>query len=134
MDPLCPLCKVEAETTRHVLWGCPATKNAWSMCNSKIRKKCIEHDEFVYIVEDLHKKLKHEDFEFLTVVARNMWLQHNRVIHGGPFSHLTILVSKAPNSSPAFISANTWQYTREEVGNQRNLRWQAPIDGFVKVN
>jgi hypothetical protein len=26
-DPLCPICGVEVETTRHALWSCLATKD-----------------------------------------------------------------------------------------------------------
>jgi hypothetical protein len=39
-DPLYPLMRgIEAEATGHVLWGCPATKDAWNICGSKIQKK-----------------------------------------------------------------------------------------------
>lgn len=38
-DPLYPLrgIEAEAEATGHVLWGCPATKDAWNICGSKIQ-------------------------------------------------------------------------------------------------
>jgi hypothetical protein len=36
--PLCPLCEVEAETKRDILWGRPAARVIWSMCDTKIQK------------------------------------------------------------------------------------------------
>jgi hypothetical protein len=38
----------------------------------RFKKRCIKHEEFAYIAEDLHKKLENDDLEFLAVVARNL--------------------------------------------------------------
>lgn len=48
-DSSCLICEVESETTRHVLWGGPATKAVWSTCGGRIQKRCIEHMGFVFI-------------------------------------------------------------------------------------
>jgi hypothetical protein len=71
-DPLCPLCGVEAETIENVLWGCPAAKATWNMCGKKIQKSWIEHEEFVFIVEEFHRHLDNNDVELIAVVARNL--------------------------------------------------------------
>jgi hypothetical protein len=45
--------EVEAETTGHVLWGCPAAKAIWSLCGRKIKKRSMELEDFVFTVQDI---------------------------------------------------------------------------------
>jgi len=70
-DPICPICGVVVETTGHVLWRCPLTKDARSMCGSILQKSSIENVEFIHTVKELQDKLDDEEFSTLAVVARN---------------------------------------------------------------
>ena len=44
------------------------------------------------------------------------------------------MVSKACESLEAFRSASSWQYLEEVAENTKNIRWQAPMKSFFKVN
>lgn len=105
-DPLCPLCEAEEETTNHVLWGCPAAGLIWSMCGSKIQKRCIVNEEFVFIIKELQRYLDNDDKELIEVVARNVWLRRIAMVHGKPISPYTSVVNNAYDSLAAFQNAN----------------------------
>jgi hypothetical protein len=103
------------------------------MCGRKIqKKKCIEHEDFVIInVETLQQELEPNDLELMAVMAQNLWLRRNVVVHWGLLNHATLLVSKASNSLATFHSANSRQQIRAENDHNTNLRWQGPSYGRV---
>lgn len=74
-DSFCPLCKIEAETTGHALWGCPIAKSIRGTCGKKIQKRFIVQDDFVLIVEDHHGLLDSKDMELLAITARLLWFR-----------------------------------------------------------
>jgi len=49
-------------------------------------------------------------------------------------SPLSTVVSKAFESLEAFRSANARKYSDKESAITRNISWQAPMNGFFKVN
>lgn len=61
------MCTAQAETTGHILWGCPAAKAIWSVCSSKIQKRSSEHEDFWDILSDLAQVLDQEDLERVAV-------------------------------------------------------------------
>jgi hypothetical protein len=65
----------------------------------------------------------------VNLVATPEW-----VVHGGIFSHPTLIVSQALDSLEAYRSANSSQGICLEAILTSNLRLQAPLEGFVKVN
>lgn len=95
------------------------------------KKKCIEHEDFVIIVETLQQELEPNDLELMAVMAQNLWLRRNVVVHWGLLNHATLLVSKASNSLATFHSANSRQQIRAENDHNTNLRWQGPSYGRV---
>lgn len=95
-DPLCPICRLEAETTGHALWSCPATRDASNMCKRKLQKSRVENEDFIHIVETLHNKLDNDGLELLAVVAKNLWFRRN--VPSGNFCHLNQIVRKATES------------------------------------
>lgn len=133
-DPFCPLCGLVAETTGHILWECGTTKDVWSLCGQKIQKRSIEHEDFVAIIEILQRDMEPNDMELIVVVARTLWLRRNVVVHGGIFSHPTLIARKALDSLKAYRSANSRQGTHPEDIPITNLSWQGLLEGFVKVN
>lgn len=131
---LCPLCGMEAETTSHVLWSCLATMVVWSMCRSKIQKRSIVHDDFVFIVEKLHRFLNKEDMELMAVHARLVWLWRNVVVYGRSVNALHSVVNKATESLMAFQSANFWPPSMVAATPPGGLCWLALQPNFVKIN
>jgi hypothetical protein len=132
-DPLCPLCGAEAETTGHVLWGCPTAKAIWSMCGSKIKKQCIANAESVFIVEEFQRYVDMEDMELIGVVARNLWLRWNEVVYGKTVSPSSLVVSNAYESLVAFHDANS-RKSSDQVIETPEIHWKAPLHGSIKVN
>lgn len=86
------------------------------------------------IVEELHRYLDKDKMELMAIVACSLWLKQNAVVYGRTISPLNTVVSKAFKSLATFQSANSRPIFNVGVGSSRNLCWQAPPDGFVKVN
>lgn len=102
------------------------------MCDSKIQKRSIVDENFAFILEKLHPFLDKDDMELLGVVVLNLWLRRNAVVYGKPNSLYNTVVSNTYNSLIAFKEANSHKLSRTIGENE--LRWEAPMDGFVKVN
>lgn len=62
-DSLCLICGVAEETTEHVLWNCPATRDAWSICCWKLQKCSEMYDEFILFVYIMRKKMDKDELE-----------------------------------------------------------------------
>jgi hypothetical protein len=60
------------DTRGNILWGCLAANAILSMCSSKIQKRCIANENFVFIVEELQRYVDMEDMKLIGVVARNL--------------------------------------------------------------
>jgi hypothetical protein len=70
----------------------------------------------------------------MAVVARNLWLRHNAFVYGIEISPAIMVVGCAVELMEAFQAAN---YRKDEVATKvliNNLIWEAPNNGFVKVN
>jgi hypothetical protein len=133
-DPIWPNCGVEYESTRHVLWSCPATQIVWSMCGSKIQKRSIMHEDFVVIVDELYCYLDKEEMEIMAVVAQSIWLRRNALVHGKKVSPSNVVVKNAIDSLEAYRTANSQIKGVIERDNTKVLCWEAPKEDFVKVN
>jgi len=102
------------------------------MCDSKIQKCSIVHENFAFILEKLHRFLDKDDMELLGVVVPNLWFRRNAVVYGKLNSPYNTVVSNAYNSLIALKDANSHKLSWT-IG-EMDLRWEAPMDGFVKVN
>jgi hypothetical protein len=70
----------------------------------------------------------------MAVVARNLWLRHNAFVYGIEISPAIMVVGCAVELMETFQAAN---YRKDEVATKvliNNLIWEAPNNGFVKVN
>ena len=77
----------------HVLWSCPTIKDIWSRCDRPIqKKKSVNHEEFVFIWEELLRILSKEDMEFMAVVARQLWLRRNAFVYGNKINLSSTMV------------------------------------------
>lgn len=72
--------------------------------------------------------------ELVAVVARSIWLRGNALVFGRKVSPPNLIISKALESLEAFLNANSRPYIETAVDNTRATRWQAPLEGFVKIN
>lgn len=62
------------------------------MCERKIKKWCIEHDNFMFIVEDYHRYLDLDELALMAIVAQTLWMRLNIVVFARPLSPLNTVV------------------------------------------
>jgi hypothetical protein len=60
--------------------------------DERFRKIIIEQEDFVAIIETHQRDMEPDDMELIAMVARTLWLRRNVVVHGGIFSHPTIII------------------------------------------
>jgi len=37
-DSQCPICGIDEETVKHVLWNCPSARNIWGVCHEVTKR------------------------------------------------------------------------------------------------
>lgn len=87
MDPSCIFCKLEGESTMHILWNCPSSNNVWGACAKKLQKCTKGGDSFLVLLEELIDKCKVEELELFGVLAWSLWFRRNKVVHGEKLRH-----------------------------------------------
>jgi hypothetical protein len=91
------------------------------------------YEDFVFILEELQRFMGNGDIELVGVVAQNIWLRRNSVVHGKSTSPHNKVVSNAFISLMAFKNANS-QKIWGIIAEKRELCWKALLNGFVKIN
>jgi hypothetical protein len=77
MDPLFPCCKLEVETTSHVLWFCPALRDVWG-CGPKIFQKLSSMESsFLSLFEGFLGRFGYEELDLMAVMPCKIWLRRN---------------------------------------------------------
>lgn len=134
-DPLCPVCRLDEETVGHVLWSCPAARDVWLKGNVKIQKSCNAKDTFCNILQKLSERLTGEEFDLVACVARQIWLQQNKLIFEDTFSHPK-LVFKAACDQMEFHKQVTEGLRGEHKVTCGTVeeKWKPPPRGISKVN
>jgi hypothetical protein len=69
-DALCPFCVSEEKTCLHVLWDCPAARDAWEVSLKKFQKYTSGASTFCQLVEDMFKICDEEEICFFVGLAR----------------------------------------------------------------
>jgi hypothetical protein len=122
MDPRCPICEQEPETTIHALWTCLAARDVWCVGEKIFQKSCIEGPTFLTLVEGLLQRCSSEEFAQFMSIAWRIWLRRNEVIHGGAFLHPGQMVKQAVQVGEKF----------QEVLAGRKSQ-QIPNEGFSET-
>jgi hypothetical protein len=81
-----------------------------------------------------HMKLDEEEIQLCAVVARQIWLRRNVVIHGGILEHPKMVVQHAREQINSFELA---MVARQQNGVSLEVaesRWIKPPEGWVKLN
>lgn len=94
-DPLCPVCGIEVETGFHILWNCPSAMDVWSLCSVKFQKSSFQGPRFMQVVEGVFKKCTQEELQQFVGIARRIWLRRNEVVHGGGFTHPSVILQQS---------------------------------------
>ena len=129
MDPLCPICGLEVETTLHILWECPSTTDVWGASSKRIKKSCFTGQSFFRMLEEIGRKFTEEDIKLFVGLSRQVWLRRNTFIHPNT------LVLKACSALDDFVEATARnEMERAAPVTMENGGWQAPPTGVYKAN
>jgi hypothetical protein len=78
----CPICQYAEETTGHALWNCPGAQDVWLEASKKLQKCVCDDGDFVPIFSRLKEKLDEDEMCIFMVIARQIWLRRNAIVHG----------------------------------------------------
>ncbi|XP_075670320.1 uncharacterized protein LOC142640111 [Castanea sativa] len=131
-DGTCKLCRQEAETGLHAMWGCRVARDVWAGCQGRIQKRTGGQIDFIQLVEEMMDKLEVEELELFLVQCWVIWNQRNSVLHGGVLQDPSRLVKRATDL------LEEYRGSREllAVHNTTRLvqKWEPPVGLSYKVN
>lgn len=104
-DPLCPVCGLTVESGFHILWQCPSAIDVWSMGSKKFQKSVFTGPDFRQVAEAMFNKCDQEELAQFAGLARRIWLRRNEVVHGGTFSHSSIILQRTNTAIQEFTTA-----------------------------
>ncbi|XP_039173849.1 uncharacterized protein LOC120296210 [Eucalyptus grandis] len=133
-NPLCPLCKQEAETVEHTLLLCSWTTRIWKAAPLHIKVSRIgltRFDEWLYMVKKNQTSAK--KFDLITVTLWSIWKDRNQFIYGHRPLHPQQTILKAEALHESF---STWN--NKKKGDQHSdtipQRWKPPSPESLKIN
>ncbi|XP_059450922.1 uncharacterized protein LOC132181699 [Corylus avellana] len=131
----CILCCSEKETVHHILWACPSAQDVWGASSCKLQKCARSYSDFKDFFEELSVQLSGKDLNLLALTLRGIWRRRNLVVHGGDFTHPSIIADTAWEGLLQFTQANEKELNQADEGRGgTGMKWQAPPSGFYKVN
>jgi ribonuclease HI len=133
-DFFCPICERDIESGFHALWSCPAAMDVWSLGVVKFQKCSFQGPKFLQVVEGVFRKCSQEEIQKFVGVARRIWLRRNEVVHGGCFTHLTMIIQATTRAIADFNTAHGKNDEQVVDALQSTVRWAAPMTGWVKAN
>jgi hypothetical protein len=111
---MCLVCLSKEEMVVHACWDCPAAKDVWGVCNIKLQKSTTGGRDFMQVFKEVSSRCEKDEVELFAVVARWIWLRRNDLVHGGTFTHPTLLLKSAKNALEEYQRLNA------RVGEQDN--------------
>jgi ribonuclease HI len=133
-DPMCPICGREVETSFHILWQCPSAMDVWSMGNLKFQKSAFKGPCFSQVVAGMFSKCSPEEIQQFVGLARRIWLRRNEVVHGGMFTHPSVIMQITRRAIADFQAAHEKQAVQNTSSGLQGTRWEAPQFGWLKAN
>ena len=104
-DALCPICALEEEASFHILWSCPSARDVWCGSIKKFHKSSPNGPTFRGVVEEMFRMCDEDELRLFVSLPRRVWFRRNEVVHGGPFTHPTVLVQQATHAILEFSAA-----------------------------
>jgi hypothetical protein len=132
-DTLCPMCGIEPETSGHIIWNCDSSKAVWMECGRRIQKLSLATDDGLGLFESWMGKLEQEELNFVSCMARRIWLRRNSVVFGGLISPPGLLVQSTKESLEAYHHVRKLPGLGTTTRPARS-RWKKPPAGVLKVN
>jgi hypothetical protein len=94
-DDLCQFCYLERETVLHVIWECPVAHDVWGVSEQVFQKRRTLGSDFMELVGELADTLSRSDLFLFVVTTREIWQRRNVVLHGGVFTHPSMVAKIA---------------------------------------
>jgi hypothetical protein len=119
----------------HALWACPAAEDVWG-ASKNIFQKCSSFGlGFMQVPESILQKSGTKEFDFFVCLARKIWFQRNKVVHGGVFTHLNQLVEDMKLSWKDYIQLHRIGIpTSSTILTKTEMKWTLPPVEWCKVN
>ncbi|XP_059441059.1 uncharacterized protein LOC132173561 [Corylus avellana] len=102
--------------------------------NRTLQKFPSFEDDFASIFEVLLGKLEEEELQLCAVVARQIWLRRNVVVHGGEFIPPKMVIQQAKEQINSYELAMAVRQQPRGSIEVAESRWRRPPAGFVKLN
>jgi hypothetical protein len=91
--------------------------------------------DFMHIFKKVSSRCKKEEVELFAEVARRIWLRRNDLVHGGTFTHPSLLLKSAENALEEFQRLNVQVEEQEDKEKAPEMVvLQPPPRGSVKLN
>lgn len=133
---LCPVCGLEVETARHVLWQCPTVQDVYCKVLVKIQKISISNSPFADSWKQFTTKLNCRKLSDAAHIFKRIWFRRNNLIHQKIFTHLNNILCKAKEELYVFIDVNSKvrQPSQATHIDQIFTKWMKPPTDMIKVN
>lgn len=135
IDSLCPMCRMEEETSLHILWNCKKVKatwkevfkDQWSMIKMMLRGCCNNLQVALTLLENISDV----ELEYIWTTAWTVWNQQNAyVMQNVPPDYAAV-------SGKASAWLDEWRNVRgPQSTTTPRLRtfWSVPESGVYKIN
>lgn len=133
-DLMCPICKLEVETTFHILWGCPSASDVWGVSSRVFQKSTFSGPGFLQVAEGVFQTFGGDEFCVFAETAKRIWFKRNAWIHDGVFLHSNAIVKEATDSIQEFHSTNRAEDNSSSTRVDRRKQWAKLMDGWCKLN
>jgi hypothetical protein len=104
-DPSCLFCGAAAETGFHVLWDCPSAKDVWSMACGVLQKSSYLALIFYKLWKGFSANVGRRTALLFVGIARRIWMRRNEVLHGGSFTHPSVIIQQVQKAIEEFQQA-----------------------------
>lgn len=69
---LCPICQSEDESSIHIVWLCPASRNVWGTENNFVQKWPVDIKNFWELWQQMVHKLPQPQLDFCAFILKNL--------------------------------------------------------------
>jgi hypothetical protein len=121
-DGLCPVRQCAEETTGHALWNCPGAQDVWLEASKQLQKCVCDDGQFVSIFRRLKERLDEDKMCIFMVIARQIWLRRNAIIHGDVMISPEKVIRRARSQLDEYMQAR--QMNTQSGGPPNSLSCQ----------
>ncbi|KAL0395324.1 UNVERIFIED_CONTAM: hypothetical protein Slati_4498600 [Sesamum latifolium] len=130
VEPHCSTCGWESETVKHVLLDCNFARQAWALSHLPWKVICSWSQGALEWIAEVRKSLDHDQFNSFVIICWQLWGRRNRFVMENTLSSPLDCVRAADLLLHDFHNV----VATRPSSLPKELHWQAPIEGAVKIN